>query len=119
MAKLTKNVESIRYEHAPFYNLANVRKDLTSLIVRASSDEKKVEAIAETLSVMTAFLKVRAKHAAEVRAANIEAAAREEEARAKAAAEYRKADAVALLRDGEAAVERAKGLLKALKGKAE
>lgn len=113
---ITKNADTVRFEHAPFYNLANVRKDTLSLIVRASSDPKKVEAIAETLDTLSKFLKVRAEHAAEVRAADIAAAKAEDAAKAEAAAKHRESDARGLLKSGQEQVARAEAILADLRG---
>lgn len=73
-ATVSRNPDEVKFVHAPFYNMSNVRKDALSLIVRSSSDPAKVEAIAETLEVLAGVLKLRAKHAAKVRAADIAAA---------------------------------------------
>jgi len=86
VAHVTKNADSIKFAKAPVYNLANVRRDMVNLIVKASNDPKKVEAIAETIAVLKEFLDVRAEHAAEVRTAAVAAAKSAEEAKAVAAA---------------------------------
>jgi len=111
---ITKNPDTLVFAEAPFYNLANIRRNMVSLIVRASSDPAKVKAIQETLTVLQEFLKIRADHGAAVRAASIAAEAKAVEARAKAAAEAREADAKSLLKHGEEQVKRAKGILSAL-----
>jgi len=107
---ITKNPDTLVFAEAPFYNLANIRRNMVSLIVRASSDPAKQE----TLTVLQEFLKIRADHGAAVRAASIAAEAKAVEARAKAAAEAREADAKSLLKHGEEQVKRAKGILSAL-----
>ena len=93
VAHVTKNADSIKFAKAPVYNLANVRRDMVNLIVKASNDPKKVEAIAETIAVLKEFLDVRAEHAAEVRTAAVAAAKSAEEAKAVAAAQARVVDA--------------------------
>lgn len=113
-AVITKNPDSVVFAEAPFYNLANIRKGALSLIVRASSDPKKVKAIKETLTVLLKFLEVRAKHAEKVRAADIKAAEARDADRAVAAAQAREADARALVRDAEANKTRGEAQLKAL-----
>lgn len=112
--KLTKCVTSVSYEHAPFYNLANIRKETLTLITRASSDPKKVEAIAETLAVMQDFLAVRAKHGADTRKAQIASDKAAHEAQRAAAAMHIRSDAEQTLKSGKATVASATAILKDL-----
>lgn len=116
VANISKNAGEVTFVHAPFYNLANVRKAALSLITRASNDPAKVAAIKETLEVLLKVLKVRAKHGAEMRKKSIAAEKANDEARAKAAAEAREHNAKQGLKDAEKQVSHFSKILKALKG---
>jgi hypothetical protein len=114
MSKITKHAASLVFAKAPFYNLANIRKDLTSLIVRAAEDEKKCEAIAETIDVLREFLEVRHEAGVVQRAANVAAEQARVDALTTAAASARKSDAEAALAAGEGSVATAKRILKGI-----
>lgn len=84
-AVITKNADTVVFAASPFYNMSNVRKGAINLIVRSSSDPKKVDAIRETLETLLRFLEVRAEHGEKVRAADVAAEAVATERRNRAA----------------------------------
>ena len=109
--KVTKDVASVAFKLAPFYTLAGIRRDALSLITRSASDPKKVEAIAETLTVLMDFLAVRAKHGADVRKAQIASAKADAEAKLASAALHIRADAEQRLKSGSDTVQAATAIL--------
>ena len=68
---MSRNPADLKFKSAPFYNLANIRKDIQSIILRTHGNDVKAEAIAETLEVSLAFLKTRHDHAVAVRAKDV------------------------------------------------
>lgn len=105
-AVVSRNVNEVTFVHAPFYNLANIRKEALKLIVRTQGDESKVEAIRETLQVLGEVLEVRAAHAAKVRAADVAAARKADEKRQKTADELAAKKATQELESAKALVAR-------------
>jgi hypothetical protein len=61
MSKANTNPDHIQYEHRPFYNLAAIRRDLNTLVVRCAHDPEMLEAIKETCDAATALGKARHK----------------------------------------------------------
>ncbi len=111
VAHVTKNADSVKFAQAPVYNLATIRRDMINLVVKASNDPKKVDAVAETLEVLKEFLDARAKHAAEVRTATVAAEKARKEAEAVAAAQARVKDAQHNLKAAEAGAAKWKSVL--------
>lgn len=105
-AKRTKvtNPNEVKFNHVPVYNLATIRKLALALIVKASQDPKKVEAIADTLEVLMAFLKDRAEAGVKAREVAVAAETAKREAAAEAAAKHKIVDAKSNLASAEAGV---------------
>ena len=114
VAVITKNPDSVKFAHAPVYNLANLRKEALALIVKASNDPKKVAAIEETLECLKEFLDVRAEHAADVRTKAVAAEKARRESEAVAAAQAKVQDAKNNLKAAEEGAAKWKEVLATL-----
>lgn len=111
MAKVT-NPADIEYKYHAHYNLAAIRRDLNSLVVRSAHDPELLKAIKETTDAALAMGKARYEADEAERKMLAEAREAREAAEAAAAAAEEKAAAEAAIKQGESMIARATAFLK-------